>query len=239
MDNDKNKLTPLNISLCKGVINGSIYDILSKEEYLKYKTAEDSNLENLAVESKNENGEEFILPVMTDRKYSDNVVTPGVYPVGPLNVFKFPTKKDKEFERYKKSNVNIINFSNNDSLEEILTKKESLRSFSEPWLTATDSTTVCPINDDDQPEMQAIKSALNAKHVDFNAYAPRFGVNFPNNKRQLNNNTATLKFIKTFCECLDLDAELTIRDKNPNVANPMNKVIRVSLTDMSATDNML
>ena len=174
---------------------------------------------------------------MTDRKYSESVVTPGVYPVGPLNVYKYP--KGQDITKYKKSNVNVVNFSNNDSLEEVLTKQDSLRNFSEPWVTSTDNTTVCHINEDDQPEMVAIKSALNAKHVDFDSYAPRFGVNFPNNKRHLNNNSATLKFIKTFCDCLDLDAELTLKDKNPNVPNPMNKVIHISLTDLSATDNKL
>lgn len=232
---DNNELTPLNISMSKGVLNGNIYDIVSLEEYKKYKNTKDSSLENMAVETKTESGEEVILPVITDKQYSDNVLTPGVYPVGPISVLKYPREQD--LKKYQKSNVNIINFSNNDSLEEILTKKESLRSFSEPWVTSTDSTTICPISEEDQPEMKAIKAALNAKHVDFNAYAPRFGQNFPNNKRQLNNNSATLKFIKTFCECLDLDAELTLKDKNPNVPNPMGKVIHVSLTDLAAPDN--
>ena len=235
MDNEK--LKPLDISMTKGVLNGQVYDIVSMEQYKKFKQAKEGSLENIAVVSKTEDGEEVVLPVITDKPYSPNVITPGVYPVGPANILKYPRQQD--LKKYQKSNVNMVNFSNNDSLEQILEKKESLRSFSEPWVTSTDNTTLCPISEDDQPEMIAIKSALNAKHVDFNAYAPRFGVNFPNNKRQLNNNSATLKFLKTFCECLDLDAELTIKDKNPNVPNPMNKVIHVSLTDLSSTDNNL
>lgn len=234
---DNNELKPLDISMTKGVLNGQVYDIVTLEQLKKFKTAKECSLENMAVETKNEKGEEVILPVITDKPYSNNVLTPGVYPVGPMNVLKFP--KESELKKYQKSNVNMVNFSNNDSLEQILEKKDSLRSFSEPWVTSTDNTTVCPISEDDQPEMKAIKSALNAKHVDFNAYAPRFGMNFPNNKRQLNNNSATLKFLKTFCECLDLDAELTIKDKNPNVPNPMGRVIHVSLTDLSSTDNNL
>lgn len=227
-------IKPLNVSIRKGVLNGTVYDIISREEYLKYKNIENSNLENLAV-SVDCNGEEIILPVITDREYSDNVVTPGVYPAGPLNVFKLP--KDKDVSRFKPNK--IIEFSNNDTMEEILNKKEVLSTFTEPWIASTDNTTICPINEDDQPEMVAIKSALNAKHVDFDSYAPRFGMNFPNNKRQLKNNSATLKFIKTFCDALDLDAELTIKDKSSKVANPMNKVIHVSLTDLSSQDNSL
>ena len=232
---DNKEFLPLNFSMTKGVINGQVYDIVSMEQYLKYKNAEDSSLENIAVMSKTDNGEEVVLPVITDKPYSNSVITPGVYPVGPTNILKYPRQQD--LKKYMKSNINMVNFSNNDSLEKVLEKKDSLKSFSEPWVTSTDNTTICPIGEEDQPEMIAIKSALNAKHVDFNAYAPRFGVNFPNNKRQLNNNSATLKFIKTFCDCLDLDAELTIKDKNPNVPNPMNKVIHVSLTDVTA-DNM-
>lgn len=230
---DENKIKPFDISIKKGVLNGIVYDILTPEEYLAYKNA-NSSLDNLAV-SVQRNNEDIILPVITDKEYSENIVTPGVYPVGPLNVYKMP--KDKDIHNFKPSK--IIEFSNNDSLEEILDKKEVLSTFTEPWVTATDNTTICPINDDDLPEMIAIKSALNAKHVDFDSYAPRFGANFPNNKRQLKNNTATLKFIKTFCDALDLDVELTIKDKEGKIANPMNKVIHVSLTDLSSTDNTL
>ncbi len=233
---DEKQIAPLNISVKKGVLNGNVYDILTPDEYLKYKNTNNSNLDNLAV-SVRHNNEDIILPVIPDREYSDNVVTPGVYTVGcgPLTVYKYP--KDKDLDKFKPNK--IIEFSNNDSLEEILDKKEVLSTFTEPWVTGTDNTTFCPINDDDLPEMIAIKSALNAKHVDFDTYAPRFGANFPNNKRQLKNNSATLKFIKTFCDALDLDVELTIKDKQGRVANPMNKVIHVSLTDLSSTDNSL
>ena len=231
---NEDNIKPLDISVKKGVLNGTVYDILDVEEYLRYKNIDNSNLDNLAVAA-NCNGQDIILPVVTDKEYTDSVMTPGVYPAGPLNVFKYP--KDKDVDRYKPNK--IIEFSNNDSMEELLNKKEVLSTFTEPWIAATDNTTICPISEDDQPEMVAIKSALNAKHVDFDSYAPRFGMNFPNNKRQLKNNSATLKFIKTFCEALDLDAELTIRDKSSKVANPMNKVIHVSLTDLSSQDNSL
>ena len=231
---DVKELQPLNISVSKGVLNGKVYDILTPEEYLKYKTIKDSTLDNLAIKV-NRNNSDIILPVITDRAYSDNILTPGVYPVGPVSIYKYP--KDSDIDKYKPTKT--IEFSNNDTLEQILDKKDVLNSFTEPWVTSTDNTTICTINEDDQPEMVAIKSALNAKHVDFDSYAPRFGANFPNNKRQLKNPSATLKFIKTFCDALDLDAELTIKDKNDKVANPMNKVIHVSLTDLSSTDNSL
>ena len=73
--------------------------------------------------------------------------------------------------------------------------------------------------------------ALNAKHIDIDKYAGRFGENFPNDKRQLKNNNATLKIIKRFCENCDMEAILIFKDKNPDVPNPMNKEVVVSLTE--------
>jgi hypothetical protein len=79
--------------------------------------------------------------------------------------------------------------------------------------------------------MRALKMALNAKHIDIDKYAGRFGENFPNDKRQLKNNNATLKIIKRFCENCDMEAFLTFRDKSDDVPNPMGTEIVVSLTD--------
>ena len=231
---DEANIKPLDFSVSKGVLNGSIYDILTPEELTKYKQSSSQDLTNLAVKI-NCKDEEIILPVITNKQYTDNVMTPGVYPMGPLNFYKYPEEKD--IDKYKP--IKMVTFSNSDSLEAVLGKQEILQSFNEPWVTSTDNATICPINDDDQPEMVAIKSALNSKHIDFDSYAPRFGINFPNNKRQLKSPSATLKFIKTFCDALDIEAELILKDRKPDVPNPMGKVIQVSLTDLSSQDNQL
>lgn len=230
---DQSNIMPLNVSICRGVINGAVYDIVSQEEYLKYKT-NNCPLDNLAVKT-NCNGEEIILPVQVDKQYSGNNITPGIYPCGPMTVFKYP--KENEINKYKPTK--IVEFNNSNSIEEVLEKKEILENYTEPWVSTTDNATLCSINSDDQPEMRAIKSALNAKHIDIDSYAYRFGNNFPNNKRQLKNNSATLKFIKTFCDALDMDAELIIKDKEGKIPNPMNKVIHVSLTDLTSTDDIV
>ena len=97
--------------------------------------------------------------------------------------------------------------------------------MTEPWITSPDNITTFPISSDDQPEMKALKLALNAKHIDFDKYAPRFGSNFPNDKRQLKNPSATLNIIKRFCDNCDMECELVFKDKNTGVPNPMNKEI--------------
>ena len=84
--------------------------------------------------------------------------------------------------------------------------------------------------------MRALKMALNAKNIDIDRYAGRFGENFPNDKRQLKNGSATLKIIKRFCDNCDVEAVLTFKDRSPDVPNPMNTEITVSLTDFVYDD---
>ena len=108
---------------------------------------------------------------------------------------------------------------------------DAVKKLDEPFITSPDNITNIPIRDTDQPEMRGLKMALNAKNIDIDRYAGRFGSNFPNDKRQLKNGTATLKIIKRFCENCDMDAILTFRDKGADVPNPMNTEISVSLTE--------
>jgi hypothetical protein len=67
-------------------------------------------------------------------------------------------------------------------------------------------------------------------HCDIGKYNQRFGQNFPNDKRQLKNSSVTLKIIDRYCDNLDMEAILTIRDREPGVPNPINRPISISLT---------
>ena len=77
---------------------------------------------------------------------------------------------------------------------------------------------------------------INSKHFDIDKYASRFGDNFPNDKRQLKSVSATLNIIKRFCSNCDMEAILILRDKNPNVPNPMNREVAISLTEPLSDD---
>jgi hypothetical protein len=79
--------------------------------------------------------------------------------------------------------------------------------------------------------------ALNEKNMDLDKYAGRFSQNFPNDKRQLKNTSVTLHILKRFCANMDMEALLTIRDKSPDVPNPIGKEITVSLTDEFVDDD--
>ena len=78
---------------------------------------------------------------------------------------------------------------------------------------------------------QAHKAAvINAKNIDIDKYADRFGENFPNDKRKLKDEKITLFLLKRMAECLDMNVDLIISDKSPNVPNPIGIPIKVSLT---------
>lgn len=219
---------PLYINVTKAVVNGSTYDVMDYTQYTSFKK---SSTSGIAVKY-SKNGHDYVLPAKG--KYICNTTIPGVYNAGPIDFIIPPTdENDPQYTAIKE-----VDFNNQDSIKEILEKKEIISRLNEPWITSPDNITIFPINKDDQPEMKALKEALNAKNIDFDKYAPRFGANFPNDKRQLKNNSATLNIIKRFCENCDLECEIIFRDKNPNVPNPLgrNVEIKALITDADFED---
>lgn len=219
--------SPLNIQVTRAVVNGAMYDVMDYTEYVKNKNGSTAGI---AVETEYK-GNTIILPVRG--KYNNPTNVPGIYSCGPLDFFVYPS--DNSIQEYLPQKM--VKFGNMDSMKEILEKEETLSRMAEPWITSPDNITQLSISADDQPEMRCLKMAINEKNVDFDKYAPRFGANFPNDKRQLKNKSATLNIIKRFCDNMDMSCDIILKDKNPNVANPMNKEIRVSLTDVLYDEN--
>ena len=220
------EIMPLNVSIKKSIVNGSMYDIISEEDYEKNKRNYPNN-STIAVE-KEVDGKIVDLPIRNINYYSDGTLTPGIY-TGDRSPLEFTVLPNSD---------NIMNFvprktveiNNHNSMKEILQKEETISRMSEPWITSPDNISIFQITDEDQPEMKALKQALNAKQIDLDKYSIRFGNNFPNDKRQLRTHSATLNIIKRFCDNLDMDAVLILKDKHPNVPNPIGKEIEVCLT---------
>ena len=217
------EIPPLKVSITKAAINGQVVDVVDYDEYSNHIDCYSCrNDVAIPVDMK---GREILLPVKG--KYSSNVTLPGVYNAGCVDFLIYP---DEAFaERYIPKD--FISMSNTDDIKELIKNGDAARKLDEPFITSPDSITCIPIKETDQPEMKGLKMALNAKNIDIDKYAARFGDNYPNDKRQLKNSNATLKIIKRFCENCDMEAILTFRDKNPDVPNPMNTEITVSLTD--------
>ena len=217
------EIPPLKVSITKAAINGQVVDVVDYDEYSSHIDCYSGrNDVAIPVDMK---GKEILLPVKG--RYSSNVTLPGVYNAGCVDFLIYP---DEAFaERYMPKD--FISMSNTDDIRELIKNGDAARKLDEPFITSPDSITCIPIKETDQPEMKGLKMALNAKNIDIDKYAARFGDNYPNDKRQLKNSNATLKIIKRFCENCDMEAILTFRDKNPDVPNPMNTEITVSLTD--------
>ena len=217
------EIPPLKVSITKAAINGQVVDVIDYDEYSNH--IDCYNGRNDVAIPVDMRGREILLPVKG--RYSSNVTLPGVYNAGCVDFLIYP---DEAFvERYMPKD--FISMSNTDDIRELIKNGDAARKLDEPFITSPDSITCIPIKETDQPEMKGLKMALNAKNIDIDKYAARFGDNYPNDKRQLKNSNATLKIIKRFCENCDMEAILTFRDKNPDVPNPMNTEITVSLTD--------
>jgi hypothetical protein len=222
-------IPPLDVSVTKASLNGHIVDVVSYEEYSSNVDAY-KNRTDVAIPY-NVKGKDILLPFKGE--YTPNVSLPGVYNAGCIN---FVIKPEEEFiDKY--VTTDFITMNNTDDIKELIKKEDAARKLDEPFITSPDSITYIHIKDTDQPEMKGLKMALNAKNIDIDKYAARFGDNYPNDKRQLKNSTATLKIIKRFCENCDMEAVLVFKDKNPDVPNPMNKEISISLTDYNSDDN--
>ena len=217
MDN----IAPLNVKLKRCIIGGQMYDLVSYDDYIEQEPMR-SNSTAIMEEYK---GDNIVLPYRG--KFSGQQVLPGIYNAGCIDFCVYPDENmTSQYIPYK-----IIDINNTMAMKDILEKEDVMARLDEPWITSPDNITKFPINDADQPEMVCLKTALNEKEIDFDKYSPRFGDNFPNDKRQLKNNGATLNIIKRFCEKCDMEAILTLRDKNQNVPNPIGREISVSLTE--------
>ena len=225
------EMKPAYLSVTKSAANGQVYDVISYDEYGKNFDMYNGRTD-VAV-SANCRGKDIILPIKG--KYSGNPISPGVYDAGCVDFFNYPD--ETTIERYVPTNT--VHMSNREDIGNLIKSGEIAKRLDEPFITTPDNITNIPIKETDQPEMVALKTALNSKHIDIDKYAGRFGDNYPNDKRQLKLESATLKIIKRFCENCDMDAVLILKDRDTDVPNPMNREIRVSLTKPIDMDNII
>lgn len=215
------ELEPLKIKVVKGVVAGTMYNLTSYDEYASKKEFADSNTGIL----EEYNGTNIVIPYRGD--YNGPTGVPGVYNAGSIDFVILPSEDN--ISKFVPSN--IIEMDNTNSIKEILEKKEAITHLDEHWITSPDNITHFNISQSDKPEMVCLKTALNKKEIDIDKYASRFGDNFPNDKRQLKNNSVTLNILKRFCDNMDMECMIILKDKNENVPNPIGEEVIVSLTE--------
>lgn len=198
----------------KAKISDKLYDVVSVQDYNK---APDMYItESTAIEN---NG--MLYPL----RNTMDISRPGMFHTDPVNFFVHPVEEERE--QYDANN--IIDF-NGNNIKDIIEAQTKLKCAERTILTSIDNLFIPHIDQNDDPEMKALKEAIVCKNIDIDKYANRFGKNFPNDKRILKKDSITMSKLKSVMEALDMKGTLIIEDKDPNVPNPIGKQIIAELT---------
>lgn len=208
-------------------IDGKVMDIITEEEYSqKFKMySENPSVCSMTALETSKGDESYLLPF---RGKTDD--RPGVYPDGNLYFVKFPESEEEE-KSYNKKNIDIVDFSNVDNINDFLAKNGQVREMENLSLSDSDEIFIPPISGRETEAMKAFKQAITAKHMDIDRYSSRFGENYLNDKRILKGDDITLNKLVSICNKFDIEAKLILSDKHPDVANPMGNNIETILTD--------
>ena len=202
------------MSLQKANIGGFMYDVISLDEY--YKNPELYNQYTAIMY-----GDGYVYPIRNRNDYR-----PGFYVTGGFDFFKHPVGEESAIY----SQQNVIDFHNPTNYKELIQAQQKLASAERSILTTIDNVFTPEIDDNDTPEMKAIKQAILDKHIDLDKYEPRFGPNYNNDKRLLKKGSITFGKLRSICDALDIKATITFEDANADVPNPIGRVITTELT---------
>ena len=168
----------------------------------------------------------LILPIRSD---STSLDKPGVYSSdGKICFITYPNEEEES--AYRPTGQNTLTFSDHDSLQSLSDAKRKLDENINR-LVENDGGEIYrpPMLETDTAAMRAVKESISAKNIDLDKYKDRFGANYPNDKRKLKDNDITLNMLERICENLDMKVDIIITDKDENVPNPMNKIIKANI----------
>lgn len=205
----------------KIIIDDKIYDVLDYDNYIKNSNIYDSQYTAIEVG-------DYVLPVIAPTLIQSNIGVVCNENNNTMIPVHYPS--EEEADKYKKEN--IIDYSNAKNISELISMQESIRNIENEILVTPENIYVARIDEEkDSSEMKALKEAINAKGIDLKKYKQRFGVNYPNDIRGLNDSTISFKKLKRYAEKFDMKVEITISDANPDVPNPIGKVISKIITE--------
>lgn len=198
----------------KASVDGKIRDVIDYSELPKINT---NNYDNLAVLH---NG------VIYPERNPNVEISPGLYVYEWGTILHEPT--EEQLPEYLAENK-LIDFKANN-IRELIEKSDRLKEAENTLLVCTDpeGITTYPIGNNDSPEMVAVKSAINAKHIDIKKYQARWDT-YANDIRLLNKERLSLAKLKTFAKNLDMKVSIVVEDKAPNVPNPIGDKIVIDI----------
>lgn len=208
-------------------VDGKLVDVLSEEEYSsKWNIySENPSMYQTTALEVTKDGNTYVLPF---RNKTDD--RPGIYNEvdGQIYFIKYPDSKNDD--SYNRDNLQIVDYSNVTDVKDFLTKNSQIRDMENTVLSDIDSVYTPVISEQDSPEMKAFKMAIASKHCDLNKYAPRFGDNYLNDKRILKGSNITMNKLISMSKKMDIEVEMILRNSGDDIANPMDKEIKVILT---------
>lgn len=198
----------------KAKIDNKMCDVTTLENYVNNKEVFDSQYTAIEVD-------DMLLPIIG--RLDSRV---GICVESFVSFYNPPPEEVKD----EYSVENVIDFNKAKTMNDLIKKQNYVKSLENEIIVNSENIFEPRIDDNDVPEMKALKEAVIAKQVDINAYAPRFKGNFANDKRLFNDSKITLIKLKKITEALDMKCTLTIEDRDPDVPNPIGRVITVDIT---------
>lgn len=205
----------------KANIKNHMYDVVTLEQYQENPNQFLPN--HIAIKEGN-----YLYPVLTQTQEG-----PGVRVGDVMSIFEQPTTESQK-KAYSKDNM--IDFSDVDNMASMIDKLDAVKKLESDVLTSVDNIFTAKINPSDTPEMVALKTAVNDKHIDLDKYAYRLGANYNNDKRLFNKPNISLGMLKRMATALDMQVTLTIKDV-PDAPNPIGRDIVVDITSNSSEDD--
>lgn len=206
------------MSLRKMAIGGVMYDVVTEEEY--YRNPQLYTQFTAIINA----GSVYPIRRIENRPGAKHL--PGFYPTDAIGFYIHPT----ESTAGEYSDSHMIDFRAAEDMREYIQTKQRLASAERSILTSIDNVFTPEICENDTPEMVALKQAIIDKNIDLDKYEPRFGPNYNNDKRLLKKPSITFGKLRAMCEALDIKATITFEDSNPDVPNPIGRVITAELT---------
>lgn len=199
----------------------TIRDVISHDEYIRRSNMNPQLSNELADDTAVEmNG--HVYPI--NRQYSPNTV--GLWDGGQVLVYSRP---EDQISLPDYDARNIIDFENVGSLRESIERQAELEKAERSILISPDNIFAPIIKDTDNPEMKLLKEAVTRKRIDIDAYKPRFGSDFNNDKRLFEQPSITIFKLKKMCDNFDIKCSIVLEDKK-NAPNPIGEKLVAYIT---------
>lgn len=199
----------------------TIRDVISHDEYIR-RSNMNTQLSNELADDTAVEMDGHVYPI--NRQYSPNTV--GLWDGGQVLVYSRP---EDQINLPDYDARNIIDFENVGSLRESIERQAELEKAERSILISPDNIFAPIIKDTDNPEMKLLKEAVTRKRIDIDAYKPRFGSDFNNDKRLFEQPSITIFKLKKMCDNFDIKCSIVLEDKK-NAPNPIGEKLVAYIT---------